>query len=119
MTPPPTEYSSVRLSAPFSMIDALAVVPPMSNEIALSMPILTGRRLDRDNSRGRPRFDNVHRSHGSGLGGRQAAVRLHQQKRGVDPDAREFGGQGRQVFFDDRPDISIDDGGRVRSYSLI
>jgi hypothetical protein len=39
MTSPPTEYSSARLSTPFSMIEALAVVPPMSNEIALSMPI--------------------------------------------------------------------------------
>jgi hypothetical protein len=39
MTPPPTEYSSAWLNAPSSMIEALAVVPPMSNEIAFAMPI--------------------------------------------------------------------------------
>src|ERR1700758_1965737 len=39
MTPPPTEYSRARLSSPFSISEALAVVPPMSNEIALAMPI--------------------------------------------------------------------------------
>ena len=34
--PEPTSYSVVRAGSPFSIIAALAVVPPMSSEIALS-----------------------------------------------------------------------------------
>ena len=37
--PAPTWYSVARVSSPFSISEAFAVVPPMSNEIALSMPI--------------------------------------------------------------------------------
>src|SRR5437762_2728409 len=36
--PAPTWYSVARVSSPFSINEAFAVVPPMSNEIALSMP---------------------------------------------------------------------------------
>ena len=37
--PAPTWYSVARVTSPFSMSDALAVVPPISNEIAFAMPI--------------------------------------------------------------------------------
>ncbi len=37
--PAPTWYSVARVTSPFSMSEALAVVPPMSNEIAFAMPI--------------------------------------------------------------------------------
>ena len=37
--PAPTWYSAARVTSPFSISDALAVVPPMSNEIALPMPM--------------------------------------------------------------------------------
>ncbi len=37
--PAPTWYSVARVNSPFSISEALAVVPPMSNEIALPMPI--------------------------------------------------------------------------------
>ena len=36
--PAPTSYSVVRAGSPFSTMAALAVVPPMSNEITLSSP---------------------------------------------------------------------------------
>ena len=39
MMPPPTWYSSVRESAPRSMIAAFAVVPPMSKVMTFSRPI--------------------------------------------------------------------------------
>ena len=37
--PAPTWYSVARVSSPFSISEALAVVPPMSNEMAFAMPI--------------------------------------------------------------------------------
>src|SRR5437660_1181671 len=37
--PAPTWYSVARVTSPFSISEALAVVPPMSKEIALSMPM--------------------------------------------------------------------------------
>ena len=37
--PAPTWYSVARVNSPFSISDAFAVVPPMSNEIAFSIPM--------------------------------------------------------------------------------
>ena len=37
--PAPTWYSVARVTAPSSIRDAFAVVPPMSNEIAFMMPM--------------------------------------------------------------------------------
>ena len=70
-----------RVTSPFSISDALAVVPPMSNEIALPMPMLAGQRLHPDDAGGRAAFDDVHRRFGRRLGGGQPAIRLHQQQR--------------------------------------
>ena len=39
MMPAPTEYSGERVTSPFSMIEALAVVPPMSKEMIFDRPI--------------------------------------------------------------------------------
>ena len=37
--PAPTSYSVARVNSPSSISDAFAVVPPMSNVIALAMPM--------------------------------------------------------------------------------
>ena len=39
MIPAPTEYSVARVTSPFSMIEALAVVPPMSKVMIFDRPI--------------------------------------------------------------------------------
>ncbi len=38
MMPAPTEYSEARVTWPFSTIEALAVVPPMSNVMIFGKP---------------------------------------------------------------------------------
>ena len=43
MMPAPTEYSVARVTSPFSMIEALAVVPPMSKVMTFGSPILRAR----------------------------------------------------------------------------
>ena len=81
MMPPPTEYSRVRVYSPFSMSEALAVVPPMSKLMAFSTPERrTTARAPTTPAAG-PRFDDVHRPARRSRRRSQAAVRLHDQHR--------------------------------------
>ena len=110
--PPPTEYSSARLTSPSSMIDAFAVVPPMSKEIAFEMPIWRVKACTPITPAAGPEFDDVHRQLGCDLGRRQTAVRLHQQQRRINVDAPELPLKAVEVFLDDRPYVGIDYGRR-------
>jgi hypothetical protein len=44
--PPPTWYSAARFTSPSSMMEAFAVVPPMSNVMARARPIRRARAWD-------------------------------------------------------------------------
>src|ERR1051325_5382715 len=102
--PAPTWYSVARVTSPFSISDAFAVVPPMSNEIALSIPTSrvnactpTAPAAGPDSmicigvsaagAGPRPVLDYLHRRPPRPLRGRHPAIRLHQQERRVEADA--------------------------------
>ena len=84
----PTSYSWLRETRPFSISDAFAVVPPMSNAIAFAWPSASRERARRDDARGRAGLERVHGPFRSGLGGHDAAGRLHDRQLGVPRRAR-------------------------------
>ena len=60
MIPPPTWYSVARLTSPSSTIDALAVVPPISNVTSLPSPICRASAWAPTTPGGGAGLDNVH-----------------------------------------------------------
>src|SRR6516164_3879494 len=112
MTPPPTEYSSARLSSPSSISEALAVVPPMSNEIAFAMPICRMSAWTPTTPAAGPLSMMFIGVTAAALAVVRPPFDCISKKWRIDPDAREIGGQGRQVSFNDGSDIGVDDGGR-------
>ena len=62
---PPTSYSRPRETAPFSISDALAVVPPMSKAIAFAIPEPARHAERGDDAGGRARLEREHRPRSS------------------------------------------------------
>ena len=109
---PPTSYSRPREMAPSSISDAFAVVPPMSNASRLSMPsccpmprAATTPAAGPDSSAKTGRCLRVVRGH-------DAAGRLHDLQRPVEPDPVEAGPDPVDVRGHQRPHVGVDDGGR-------
>ena len=106
---PPTSYSRPREMAPFSISDALAVVPPMSKAIAFSIPSRLRHAERRDDACRRPRLEREHGPQLRVVGGHHAAGRLHDRERcALQPDPVEAGADAVDVRRHQRPHVGVD-----------
>ena len=109
---PPTSYSRPREIAPSSISDAFAVVPPMSKASRLSTPSCCAHPAGGDDARRRPRLEREDRPLLRVVGGHDAAGRLHDLERPVEPDPVEAGPDPVDVRRHQRPHVGVDDGRR-------
>ena len=106
---PPTSYSRPREMEPFSISDALAVVPPMSKAIAFSIPSRLRHAERRDDARRRPRLEREDGTQLRVVGGHHAARRLHDRERCVlQPDPVEAGADAVDVRRHQRTHVGVD-----------
>ena len=107
--PAPTWYSAARVNSPFSISEAFAVVPPMSNEIALSMPMRrASSRTPTTPAAGPDSMMCI------GVAAAASAVvsppfDCISKSGAVDAAAPQPAAQPAQIALDDRPDIGVDD----------
>ena len=91
------------------MTPAFAVVPPMSNAMAFSMPERHADRLSADHAGGRSGFQHAHAMRLRLLGLVEPAGRLHDQERAVKPRLLQVIDDAGQISAHARPDIGVGD----------
>ena len=107
---PPTSYSRPREMAPFSISDAFAVVPPMSNAIAFSIPSRLAMPRAATTPAAGPGLEREDRAQLRVVGGHHAARRLHDRERRVlQADPVEAGADPVDVRRHQRAHVGVDD----------
>ena len=106
---PPTSYSRPRETAPLSISDAFAVVPPMSKAIAFAYP---SRRAIPSAATTPAAGPDSRASTGravASVGGHHAAGRLHDRQRRRDAGSVEPAADARRRSAHQRPHVRVDD----------